>query len=51
MAHASLIWFTIWSSIVHGGIMLIQAIADETERANLWATFQRSFSWHSYFGI
>lgn len=35
MAHASLIWFTIWSSIVHGGIMLIQAIVDETDRANL----------------
>ena len=34
-ANASLIWFTIWSSIVHGGIMLIQAIVDETERANL----------------
>jgi hypothetical protein len=35
MANASLIWFTIWSSIVHGGIMLVQAIIDETEKANL----------------
>lgn len=35
MAHASLIWFTIWSSIVHAGIMLAQAIVDKTERANL----------------
>jgi uncharacterized protein DUF6632 len=35
LANASLIWFTIWSSIVHGGIMLVQAIIDETERANL----------------
>ena len=35
LAHRSLIWFTIWSSIVHGGIMLIQAVVDETERANL----------------
>ena len=35
MANASLIWFTIWSSIVHAGIMLIQAIIDETEKANL----------------
>ena len=35
LAHASLIWFTVWSSIVHGGIMLVQAITDETERANL----------------
>ena len=35
LAHASLIWFTIWSSIVHGGIMLLQALVDDTERANL----------------
>ena len=35
LAHASLIWFTIVSSIVHGGIMLVQALLDETERANL----------------
>jgi lipid-A-disaccharide synthase-like uncharacterized protein len=35
LANSSLIWFTIWSSIVHGGIMLIQAIIDETDRVNL----------------
>lgn len=35
VANASLIWFTVWSSVVHGGIMLAQAILDETERANL----------------
>jgi len=35
LANASLIWFTVWSSIVHGGIMLVQAIVDETERMNL----------------
>ncbi|MFQ5345875.1 MAG: DUF6632 domain-containing protein [Mariprofundus sp.] len=35
LAHASLIWFTIWSSIVHGGIMLVQALVDETDRINL----------------
>ena len=34
-AHLSLIWFTVWSNIVHGGIMFVQAIVDETERANL----------------
>jgi len=34
MADASLIWFTIWSSIAHAGIMLAQAIVDETEKAN-----------------
>ena len=35
LAHASLIWFTVWSSIVHGGIMLIQAIVDHSERMHL----------------
>jgi len=35
MANTSLIWFTIVSNIVHGGIMFVQAILDETDRANL----------------
>lgn len=35
LANSSLIWFTIWSSIVHGGIMLVQALVDETDRINL----------------
>ncbi len=36
LANASLIWFTICSNIVHGGIMFVQAILDETDRANLY---------------
>ena len=35
LEHASLIWFTVWSNIVHGGIMFAHAIIDETEQANL----------------
>ncbi|MGJ0486585.1 MAG: DUF6632 domain-containing protein [Methylomicrobium sp.] len=35
LEHLSLIRFTICSSLVHGGIMLVQGIADENERANL----------------
>ena len=35
LKNLSLIWFTIWSSIVHGGIMFVQAMEDETERAHL----------------
>ncbi len=35
LEHRSLIQFTVWSSIVHGGIMLVQALVDETERSNL----------------
>ena len=35
LQHLSLIWFTIWSSVIHSGIMLIQALVDETERTHL----------------
>jgi hypothetical protein len=34
--HISLIWFTFWSSVVHGTIMGIQAILDEAEHAHLF---------------
>jgi uncharacterized membrane protein len=33
--HLSLIWFTIWSSAVHGLIMAIQAVIDPAERGHL----------------
>jgi uncharacterized membrane protein len=33
--HASLIWFTVWSSLVHGGIMAVQAIVDPHEHGHL----------------
>jgi hypothetical protein len=33
--HQSLIWFTVWSSVVHAGIMAVHAIADPAERAHL----------------
>jgi hypothetical protein len=35
LSNRSLIWFAVWSSFVHGGIMLVQAIVDDTERINL----------------
>jgi len=35
LAHRSLIQFTIWSSVVHAGIMAVQAGHDHAERANL----------------
>ncbi len=34
LKHLSLIWFTAWSSLVHGGIMAVQAIMDPAEHAN-----------------
>ncbi|HXZ25329.1 MAG TPA: DUF6632 domain-containing protein, partial [Nitrospiria bacterium] len=36
LAHRSLIWFTIWSSVVHGGIMAIQAIVHPQYIGHLW---------------
>jgi hypothetical protein len=36
-AHKSLIWFTVWSSVVHGAIMALQAISDPAERGHLLA--------------
>jgi hypothetical protein len=34
-AHLSLIWFTVWSSVVHGGIMAVQVFLDPAERGHL----------------
>jgi DNA-binding helix-hairpin-helix protein with protein kinase domain len=34
-AHRSLIWFTVWSSVVHAGIMGAQSFADAKERGHL----------------
>lgn len=35
-AHLSLIWLVAWSSLVHGGIMAVQAIVDPTEHGHLF---------------
>ena len=36
-AHKSLIWFTIWSSVVHAAIMAVQSLSDPMERGHLIA--------------
>ena len=36
MAHRSLIWFTVWSSLVHGGIMGVQSVVDMKHIGHLW---------------
>src|SRR5215469_5724773 len=36
LAHRSLIWFTVWSSIVHGGIMAAQAVTETQYMGHLW---------------
>jgi hypothetical protein len=33
--HRSLLWFTVWSSVVHGGIMAVQAVVDPMEHGHL----------------
>ena len=35
-ANQSLIWFTVWSSLVHGLIMAVQAVIDPAERGHLF---------------
>ncbi len=36
LAHRSLIWFTVWSSVVHGAIMGAQSLAMSQHRGHLW---------------
>ena len=36
LAHRSLIWFTVWSSVVHGGIMAAQALTNAQYMGHLW---------------
>src|SRR5499433_1774499 len=36
LAHLSLIWFTVWSSVVHAVIMAAQALANPEDIAHLW---------------
>jgi hypothetical protein len=36
LAHKSLIWFTVWSSIVHGGIMAVQSLTNTQYMGHLW---------------
>lgn len=36
LENASLIWFTVWSSVVHATIMLLQAIFDPVEQGHLY---------------
>jgi hypothetical protein len=36
LANLSLIWFTVWSSVVHGGIMAVQSLAHPEHMGHLW---------------
>jgi len=47
-AHKSLIWFTVWSSVVHAAIMGVQPSATRPSAVIWWEMCQRLFSWRSY---
>ena len=36
LAHLSLIWFAVWSSVVHGGIMAVQSFSSPEHMGHLW---------------
>jgi hypothetical protein len=36
LQHRSLIWFTVWSSVVHGGIMAVQAMLNPEHIGHLY---------------
>lgn len=36
VAHRSLIWFTVWSSVVHAAIMAVQSIINPQHIGHLW---------------
>ncbi|AYQ28638.1 MULTISPECIES: DUF6632 domain-containing protein [unclassified Polaromonas] len=36
IAHLSLIWFVVWSSIVHGGVMAVQSFQGHHNMGHLW---------------
>lgn len=36
LAHLSLIWFTVWSSVVHAAIMAVQALTNADQIGHLW---------------
>lgn len=36
LANLSLIWFTVWSNVVHAGIMAAQALANPEHLGHLW---------------
>ena len=36
LANLSLIWFTVWSSVVHAGIMAVQFFAQPDQVGHLW---------------
>ena len=36
LRHRSLVWFTVWSSMVHGGVMAVHSVTDPGQMTQLW---------------
>jgi hypothetical protein len=36
LANLSIIWFTVWSSVVHGGVMAVQSFDGDHNMGHLW---------------
>jgi hypothetical protein len=49
--HLSLIWFTVWSSVVHGGIMAVQAIVYPMHRGHLLGDVPALFAIAAVLGV
>src|SRR5271168_4070148 len=43
LAHLSLIWFAVWSSVVHGAIMAAQSVANPEHMGHLWGDVMALF--------
>jgi hypothetical protein len=50
-AHGSLIWFTVWSSVVHGAIMAEQSFTDPMETGHLIADVPALFIVAALLGV
>ncbi len=44
LAHRSLIWFTVWSSVVHAAVMAIQAVVYPQHIGHLWGDVAALFA-------
>jgi hypothetical protein len=51
LAHLSLIWFAVWSSVVHGGIMAAQALMNPENIGHLWGDVLALFAVAGLLGL
>jgi hypothetical protein len=44
IANRSLIWFAVWSSVVHGGVMAVQSFDGDHNMGHLWGDVAALFA-------